>query len=467
MAVCARRRFAVPLCTSHWLDCFGPRVRRQTRAPSLALPSPRPSESPALWPPPSPSAATSPPVSRPMGQNWSWNASGRSVSWRSGGNRLSQAWVGTTSASSMGPARAGRLHEGGFVLPGVTIDACRSLRRSWPPNPQESVPRPQLRRAREGAPDCSRRGWKGGPNDLGMRLDQGGVAAGHGQSERHVDSPAARGRRIDERSALRMKLADDLLKASDPGLDLDQDRVRRSVEAEVDRTPARSGHGRLDRRPPPRGARAEQLLDDRRLDRNRGSARRTPRRQPGAGPRRARPRRESASAAQRRGRPVRAGRPANAWSRPPRRPPPATRRPAAASGGARPRPVATRGAGPAPRRGWQSGSRCDPGFASFAYKSRACLLQPHPTLHGVSSWIELRAQRKHPARGSPQFGSRPRRRSIRGCRAGPPIPAVRRPLCGRGPIRECRALARGPCPRSPRRLSQVVGQNGPFSVGTQ
>ena len=84
-----------------------------------------------------------------------------------------------------------------------------------------------------------------------MRFDHRAVAARQGQDEHHVDAPMAIGAgRFDEGSTFRVELADDLLQAPDPGLDLDQDRVPRPVEAEVDRAPARPRHISLDRWPP-------------------------------------------------------------------------------------------------------------------------------------------------------------------------------------------------------------------------
>ena len=94
------------------------------------------------------------------------------------------------------------------------------------------------------------------------------MPAGHRESQHDVD-PASAGRlwRLEECASLGVKLTNDLLEAPHSCLDLEQNCVRRSLKAKVDRSSARPRYGGLDRGAPTWLADPQQLFDDPGLNR--------------------------------------------------------------------------------------------------------------------------------------------------------------------------------------------------------
>ena len=163
-------------------------------------------------------------------------------------------------------ARAGRVYQG-LVVRRSRSWSWRRLRRSIARSPAPtgshrptmvSRRRAGLRRPPQGASERRPR------SSVDARAGSpGGGASGAGPGRR-----GSAGRRAGRSRASRgwrrawMELADDLLEAADPCLDLAEHGPRRGVEAQVDRAPVEAGDRRLDRPPPAPVDQRENRLDD-------------------------------------------------------------------------------------------------------------------------------------------------------------------------------------------------------------
>lgn len=94
-----------------------------------------------------------------------------------------------------------------------------------------------------------------------MRSGNGAVVPRWREHQDYMDSPRGASTR-DRGVPLRMQLPDDFFEPSEARLDLDKDDVVTAFESNVNRSPARSRHNRLRRRPPRSVSRGKNALHD-------------------------------------------------------------------------------------------------------------------------------------------------------------------------------------------------------------